>query len=639
MAGVCVGIGLGLWVTAGAWGSRPPAGDDVMALLIRADFGLSELAGRGKVDGWSPRFITGYEHFLFYGPGFTWLVGLVRVFTLGALSLTGALKVVAVGSYIAMSPAAAFLARSAGLTKRAAGVAAVLVLAVNNPFGIGLSGTFTIALLPHQVAGTAFCLAFGSALRSVTDSRKRWVVLLGCSLAAAVVTHLITTAVLALFLLMALPTVFATERPRLVVGAVARLGIGGAIAAALSAFWLVPYVAHFGERGVVPAWATPAVGTRLSDIFAGRILLGPWLAWVVAAGLVYGGWRVVSSRRWALALLLAPPLFFVVTHTLASRFPGIELSPQLANRGLGYAGLIAVLSLAALLADAAGLLPWRYAGTAVALGVAVMLVVVIPDLDRGVASQMPEPSPVMSDAAAAVRSAVPEGARFATERDWPAEIGRTGVSHPDFWLAWHARRDTLNIFGLELSPSPGAGSEAERIGKKSAEESADALARLGVSHVVTVKPETAPVLEQSGRFRVRWRREFMAVFEVVPSLGQPSPSSLISVPAGSSATASRRTRGAEDMTFTVESHDRVPVTIAVGWSEKWRAEVDGEPTPLRRTADGLLRMNVDGGRHRIVLTFHRDGWNRAGIVISALTVVGGTTCLLLAWARRRLRRV
>ena len=112
--------------------NRPPHGEDVMAYLVRADFALPHLVAHGRLDGWFPRFYLGYQEFLFNGPGVAWAMGAARGMTLGALSNAGALKVVGVMSFAALPVAMAFLARSLGLGRLAAGIAAVLSLLVSS---------------------------------------------------------------------------------------------------------------------------------------------------------------------------------------------------------------------------------------------------------------------------------------------------------------------------------------------------------------------------------------------------------------------------------------------------------------------------------------------------------------------------
>jgi hypothetical protein len=114
-AGIVVAVGVAVWSTAGAWGGLPPHGEDVMSYLVRADFGLPQLVAHGRLDGWFPRYYLGYQEFLFNGPGVVWAMGAARAVTFGALSNTGALKVVGVLAFAALPAAVAFLARSLGL--------------------------------------------------------------------------------------------------------------------------------------------------------------------------------------------------------------------------------------------------------------------------------------------------------------------------------------------------------------------------------------------------------------------------------------------------------------------------------------------------------------------------------------------
>lgn len=625
---------LGLWLTLPAWGSRPPAGDDVMAHLVRAEFGLDEIFGRGRLDGWFPRFMVGHQEFQFYGPGFTWAVGAVQLATFGLVSTTGALKVVVIASVVAIGPAVGFLARSAGLSRRAAGLAAVLALAVNNPFGIGLAGVFTIGLYPHQLAGPLFCVALGAALRVVDDPRSRWPALLAASLAGVVVTHLITALILTILLALFLVVRVATrglQRP-----ALASLAASGLGAMALSAFWLVPFLAHRTERGPVTTWATEPIGARLSAIFDGRMLFAPNVAWLVLAGLVFALARAERSRPWALAAAVAGPAFLVLAHASYSGWRGNEVTLQLANRGLGYAGLIALLPVAALLAwtsrragDETG---WTWAADAAALAVAVV-VVVVPGDARSVVRQLPEPAPELVAAARALAELVPDGARFATERDFPNEIARSGISHPDLWLAHASGRNTVNIFNLESSPAPNAGLQSERIGDVPPLESARSLARMGVTHLVTLDPVTPAGLVASGSFLPVWDRDFVQILEVVPPAGQPDPASLASTPDGAPLVAELISYAPERVALTVDVPAPTWVTLGVGWSPKWQATAGGRRLPVRRAADGLVEVQVAPGRDQVELRFRRDRWDWAGGAVSGLALLGAAGWALAA--RRR----
>lgn len=624
---------LAVWITSSAWGPRPISGDDVMALLMRADRGLA-IAGNGHLDGWSPDFILGYQQFLYYGPGFTWTVGLVKLLSFGLLSTEGALKVVAIATVAAIGPATAFLARSFGLSERAAGTAAILALAVDSVFGLGLHGTFLIALVPHQLAGTALCVGVGAAVRTMTDPRRRWPVVLALAVAMALITHLITTVVMVGFIALATPFLLLTDR--LTVRAVARVAAGGFGGAALAGFWFVPYLGHFANRGEVPAWATPPIGRRVDEILDGNVLFGPHLGWLVLAGWVYAlvVLLVVRRQRWAGALVGIPVGFLAVSHLMASRWPGFDLSPQLANRGLGYAGLVALLPLAALVSRGAGYV--GRAEAAIAFAVAVVLVVVVPGSPRGEARQQPEAVPQMAAAAAVLREVVPTGARFATHRDFPAEIGATGVSHPDFWLARQSGRPTLNVFGLELSPSGPAAGVPEAIGRVAPEYSAEQLGRLGVSHVVTVNDTVFDQLDASPGFRKVWRQSPLGIFEVPARPGQPDPAALVTTVTGTS-TAELRAAGDERYEIAIRSSEATEAVVAVGWSPKWHVTVDGRPRPVRRTPEGAMGVPVPIGQSVIALEYRRDGWDRLGLGLTLVTLAAGAALAYRSSSRRSSR--
>jgi uncharacterized membrane protein len=340
---------LALWSTGGAWGGLPPHGEDVMSYLVRADFALPHLVAHGRLDGWFPRFYLGYQEFLFNGPGVAWSMGAARAVTFGALSNPGALKVVGVASFAALPAAMAFLARSLGLGRLAAGIAAILSLLVSSQFGPGLQGLYAIGLVSHQLGAPLFCLALGALLRVPLDTRWRWVLLAAVSLAGLAITHLISVMVLAVvFPLLAC----GLRREQLGRAALTRIAVTGVLAAALAAWWLIPVLAHRDLRGEVATWATPPFGDRIDAIGNGRILFRPYTVWIVVAGWVYGLVRV-RRRPFALVLVATPLVFLVLAHWAASRWPDNEIAIQLANRGLGYAGLLAILPLSAALAAGA----------------------------------------------------------------------------------------------------------------------------------------------------------------------------------------------------------------------------------------------------------------------------------------------
>ena len=466
-AGPVLAVGLALFLVRGVVGGRPPAGEDVMAHLIRADFALPHLAAHLRPDGWFPRMVLGQQEFLFNGPGLTWIVGLVRALTVGTLSTTGALKVVSVAGVVTLPPAVAFLARSYGLTRSAAGLAAVLSLLVSSPYGPGLQGLFTVGLVPNQVGAVLFCLALGAVVRTLDGPGLRaggrfpggrpWPAAAALASAGLLVTHLISALILAVFVGLTLAARAATgrlSRRGLVRLAAVAVGAGG-----LAAFWLVPMVAHRDLHGVYTGWDTPPLPTRLADVVTGHILLPAGFAVLVVAGWVYQLSRG-PGRRARVVWVAAGAAYLPVAYAVLRLFGPGDVTLQLPNRGLGYVGLLATFAVAAPLAAAAAR-SGRAGYVAVLALTAAAVIAFAPG--RGTPGQLAEPHPELRAAAEALREVVPPGARFATQRDWPAEISRTGVVHPETWLARVSGRDTLNGYNLEAVSTPDAALAPESI--------------------------------------------------------------------------------------------------------------------------------------------------------------------------------
>jgi hypothetical protein len=71
----------------------------------------------------------------------------------------------------------------------------------------------------------------------------------------------------------------------------------------------------------------------------------------------------------------------------------------------------------------------------------------------------------------------------------------------------------------------------------------------------------------------------------------------------------------------------------------WVARLDGHPHQLRPSSpDGLLRLDVPAGDHRVELTLTRTAPERAGRIVSALSFTLLLACFLLARLRGRIAR-
>jgi hypothetical protein len=600
-----------------------------MAHLVRADFGIDHLVAHGRLDGWFPRFVLGHQEFLFNGQGLTWLMALVRAVTFGTVSNVGALKAVVVASFVALPPAVCFLARSFGLGRRASGLAAVLCLLVSTPFGVGLQGLFETGLVPHQIGAVLFCLALGAAVRTTADSRRRWVVLFAASSAALAVTHLISLLILGVMLLLVLGALAATGR--LARSGLVRLAVGSAACAGLCGFWLVPFLAHHDLQGIVTTWAPPPLLRRLGAIATGDVLFPAGVGLAVVAAWAY---QLVRIRRGqelsALVWVITPVAYLLVAHGLPHLVGTNSATIQLANRGLGYAGLLAILALAALSADASH--RWGGRGYAAALAIAALAALVWAP-GRESAGQFSRPAPALEAAARQLARLVPDGARYAAERDYPAEVGRTGVLHPETWLARASGRNSLNGFNLESSSTPRAATLMNRLDDMSARRTALRLARYGVTHVVATSDGFVRQLTRSPRFRPVWSSAPVTILELEPAAGEPPPASQVTADGPVSARLARA--DAEHLSFEVDAPEATTLTLALAWSPKWHGRLNAAPVRLGQENDGLVRLFVPAGHSVLRLVYRGDAWDLLGVASTVVTAAAGGVSIVGTERRRR----
>jgi len=630
-AGPLLAVLIGFWETRHAWGRRLPAGSDIMALLIRTRFGLGQVLSKGHLDGWLPNFALGYQEFLFYGPGMTFFIGLVRVGTLGLLSDAGALKVVTIGSFCLFPLTVAWLARSMGLSRQGAGIAAILSLVVDNPFGVGLQALFENSLIAQQLAACLVFIVLGGILRTLVEPRRRITVLTGTALALLMVTHIISTVILALLILVSVPAALFTDRPAR--GAGRELGICALIGVGGAGFWLLPAVAHRNLEGVIATWSTPSLPSRLEDIWRGTYLFPPHVAELLAAAWLYQLWRVAQRKSRSVSVLALPIGYVLVCRFMLHRYGAGDslvsnFSIEIENRGIGMAAVIAVFPLAELGADLVRRL--GAVGNVVAVLAASWLAVTTLGPNAAMAAQVPVPPQAMVLAAQELHRIVPRGARFAEVRQYPQDQIASGLVHPDYWLEYTSGRWGLNEFNPESSSTPDAAFLPENLFDATPSADGVALARDGVAYVISLVPASTTVLEQAPSLRPVWSDGSITILRVAAPPGQPTPASLVSTTSSSPATASMIEAGSQHLVIEVHGGRSSVATVAVAWSPKWHARINGHPLKVGRSADGLIQLQLPAGSSRLSLTFSDDDWDRLGFTLSVVTLAA----LVLPWASR-----
>ncbi|HMF04689.1 MAG TPA: hypothetical protein VKH17_07740, partial [Acidimicrobiia bacterium] len=250
----------------------------------------------------------------------------------------------------------------------------------------------------------------------------------------------------------------------------------------------------------------------------------------------------------------------------------------------------------------------------------------------------------LREAAAELRRVVPDGARFVTRRELkdlvsaiPIQPHRLGHIQPAFWLAYASGRNSLNGFGIESSNTGVPNAEADAFAlDNSPEAEANFFSRMGVTHEVTMTDALADHFGSSPRFELVWRDSPIAIFAVRPRSGQPEPASLVTTDAPS--TARLRRADPERLRIDVDASRAMRADIAVAWSPKWHATLDGRPVRIGHTRNGLITMHVPAGASTVALTYEPDAWDRMGVVVSALTLVVLTVLGVRTWRRRTVIR-
>jgi hypothetical protein len=686
---VCCGaaVALAVYLSRGVWDDGIPIGSDMGAHFVRAETAWDRFFPQGRIDGWQTRFGLGYQQSLFLGPGFSLLAGLLRLLSLGTLTTVGSVKLAMVLAYAAMPPATAVLAWAFGLGRRSIGVAAILSLGVSVTLGgAGLAGMFTWALVPNMLGADLAVLAAAGVVLVLRRPSTGRVLFTAVSLALVIVTHPWAAIVVVVFTLCAavafgldwLVTHHSSNGPwaarallrevlrpgpddrpelradpvwRTAVEAPARragaLLVAGALGVALAGVQVLPLVAHRDLKGVDTVFADAPLLDRLGDALRGEDNLRPGMMVLVIAGLVYAALVARVRRPLALPVALTPVLYLVVARAARHLWPANVVAVQLTNRSLFFVGTLGVLAAAMLVGEIGPVVaalrtllgftgprrrPPLRPLAAFALVVVPTAVILVPEPPPNEWVAAAAPTPALVHAAEELHRRVPDTGRYAVQFS-AREEERAGMWQPWFWLAWASGRNSLNNYNLESSAVSGPLYEGEELGRHAPTVEVERLQRVGVTHVLLIEPEAVPALLANWRMEVVWAEGGLAIAEVRGADGRPSP-----VPAvwGGAPVAGRVVRAdPEHLAFEIASERARRVTLAVGWSPKWRATVDGRPAALGRDRQSQLTVALPEGTATLELDYGPDVADGLGTATSALAAV---LAAALALRRRRPRR-
>lgn len=650
---------LGMWLTRHVWGGIAPEGDDLPYHLSRAQFGWSSIFRTGHLDGWSPRFGAGSQAFLLYGPGLAIVFSALRVVTFGLISDGAAMAVIMTVSYAAAGPGVWWVARSLRMSQLASGLAGLAGLCVSVPFGVGIAGTFDLGLVPNQLAVPMFLGALGLILRicgsTLGDSpeplpqrhRHRMALGAGLLIASTVVTHPQSAVALALTLVFAVPFVLLHHNARWQ-PALEGLVETGIVTIVASTWWLVPLAVDHEPRAPLSDWGTPPFWTRVNELVTGKLLFtSPIAALVtVAVAVLLVQLSTPRSRVWRQGLgpgvVLTPIFLLLAGFAIRNRWgAGADVASSLPNRLVGYIGLLLALPLGLFLAEA-GATALRGARRATwLLPAAVVIVAIDPNLIHAsnAARDVPAMPPAVTAVSKALSADMEPWSRFAFAQE-NGFRGSFGILHPEFWIAWEARRNTVGDLGGN-AVSPFDNYLQDHIFDGYFTNAPRRLADAGVTHLL-VGPTDLPKMSapEWSEWKLVWSGGGTSMFRRTAPAGQPAADSQITTSAPSDIRLTRY--GPERLVWSKRGGPATDAVIAVAAFRKWHVRVDGQEIPSSATArpstgggEGLITVHLPAGSAEIEATFERTWSDYAGLVV---TVAGALALIWGWWTRRRSRR-
>ncbi len=635
--GAVTGIALALWSVRSLVGPSPTMARDLPGHLQRIDFGIAELLAQGMLDGWFPGAMLGYQEYLMYGPGLTWMVALVRLFTLGQLSNESALSVVILVAWIAIPAATAFLGRSLGLGRIGAWCSGVLALAVSSFRGGGIEGAFGTGLIGQHVVVPLVLVALASILRLVAAPNRRHSLLTGSAAFTILVTHPISALILTVLVPVVLLARLVVERPPKLAASAAALGLTVLATCGIAAFWLVPFTVHFDLRGYMTMWSEANLLKDLSLLAAGGKGLEPLMAKLVIGAFVVVGVMAFGNRRsrWTVSLLVMPIASLVVAHTLQAMLGYHHpVGVQLASRGFVYYVILALFPVGHLVELGLARLCHRRSSSLMGQSLALTGVALLTSVSLSAQAAnardfaQPVPGEAMRRAASYLQANVPPMARFLVQGE-PGD-GKFDVAFAARWLGRESGRNVLNPFVPEIAPAAALASIVYTpILPQNVDGWVERARRLAVTHVVVSQTASISALQTSTAVRATWQGGQLVIFELVERPRWPV-GSLLDIP----TPVRERHLSTSVLLMNYELGRPVTASLAIGWSPKWSASIDGTPVSLTRGAGDRLEIDLPKGRHDLSVEFSPDQADRVGRITTLVTLFLVLAGLVSFQARR-----
>ncbi|MFT7625111.1 MAG: putative membrane protein, partial [Myxococcota bacterium] len=321
-----------------------PLSHDHPAHLFNAWLTSDVLLPQGRLTGWSDLWFAGYPANELYGPGGNLWVTLFRYATFGALDY-GATYGLAIFALMLLVPLSTYVLGRALLGRAAGTFAAVaMVLTRGGWYDLGWFWIVEMGVWPYALGAALTCLAIVVLRRYLQRGGPAGLALAALAIAAAVVGHPMSLLLLGLVGPLVLLHVWLENGRGDATRVLLRGASAGGLGVALTAFWLIPFVAksaYSQKLGEIWLELPDAVPTMVQ-----LNLLGTEWRLVLGLAVVGGILGVVRRHIWALFLVtsaLAMIVFASATTHYELRLFDV-LSPLASIQYPRFVGFVRILA-------------------------------------------------------------------------------------------------------------------------------------------------------------------------------------------------------------------------------------------------------------------------------------------------------
>lgn len=623
--------------------------------LVKAEFFYQSLdLSRLGIWGWMPEWYDGCAPFIFYAPGFFILVSVIKVISLGALSLNDALKITLAFSYALFPIVLYWMCRALGTSRRIALASAVFSLTSSSVAGIGIDGVYGIGLYTHFLGIILFMIFIGLLHRAMQrGGAGREVILAGFAFGFLIITHSITTgyAGIASVLYLVFRLIYRRNTNIIAFAGIFLLGL------LLSLFWLFPLLSSFRLFGPDAGFYPFSLEELIKRIVDMRLVVSQTTLLFTAIGILAGFYYIIRRRPnsmiWAylitltaITTVLASTMlvklmeeymiddgFYRLVHrilmtmfqTRAAAFLGILL-PVLA--GLGFCAVIDLLSFiiikaaaavsrnrgARVMSFASGLLYsaavlillWAYSAEQMKMG---------RDSVKTIQTDYAEPYQRWSDVFF-----------FLKNNASPGSLVKLDISFQEFPYPGFLGAGSMLVLETGLPTTDGNQIEMFQTtlcgymnGLNFLDTMDDAAAKklLHKTHVNYLLVAGKPEMEKDFLEKVYDDGKKIRVYKVTNLSGMDYYVQNITV-----------LHDAYELTVSVESTESMNVSVPVQYNYHWDARVNGKPGKVVQGTEGFVTLELEPGLNHVELSFVRRPMDNLVFMLSLITFLIALILLL-----------